>query len=294
MHVLTKIFVVLVSLLAVFLVPLVVVYAYNEDSYRAMYQEAQAQVSVARDATQAATARHGAAELRLQGEIEDLRRANAELERHRTNALVEIRQLESRLVSAESMRAETQAELAKLASGVQTSSALATNLVEELQNARRDALVAERKRVELDEALRDVSSQLEVAVAARRALQEELQRMNEQQAATMARMSEYVARFGELDEAPVAASVVADRNLTTNVVGVRRSADQVLAEIGAGSRDGVQVGWTMTIGRGSEFLGNLRIISVDVNRATGVVTHEHEARGRVDIGDVVQSFAGMD
>lgn len=294
MHVLTKIFVVLVSLLAVFLVPLVVVYAYNENSYKAMYQEAAAQASVARDSANAASARHGAAEARLEGEISDLRQANSQLERHRTNALVEIRQLESRLVAAEAMKAETQAELAKLASGVQTSSALATNLVEELQNARRDALVAERQRVEIDEALRDVSSQLEVAVAARRALQEELQRMNEQQAATMARMSEYVARFGELGEAPVAASIIADRNLTTNVIGVRRSADQVLAEIGAGSRDGVQVGWTMTIGRGSEFLGNLRIISVDVNRATGVVTHEHEARGRIDIGDVVQSFAGMD
>lgn len=294
MHVLTKIFVVLVSLLAVFIVPLVVVYAYNENSYKALYQQADAQAQIARDTAAAATARHGAVELRLNAEIEELRRANSDLARARNEALVENRQLESRLVAAESMKAETQAELAKLASGVQTGAALTTNLVEELQKARRDVLVAERQRVELDEALRDVSSQLEVADAARRALQEELQRVNEAQARTMARVSEYVARFGELGDAPVAASIIADRSLTTNIIGVRRSADQVLAEIGAGSRDGVQVGWTMTIGRGSQFLGNLRIISVDVNRATGVVTHEHESRGRVDIGDVVQSFAGMD
>lgn len=294
MHVLTKIFVVLQSLLAVFLVPLVVVYAYNENSYKAMYQRADAQAQIARDTEAATIARHGAVELRLNAEIEELRRQNADLTRARNQALVEIRQLESRLVAAESLHAETQAELAKLASGVQTGAALTTNLVDELQKARRDALMAERQRVELDEALRDVTSQLEVADAARRALQEELQRVNEAQAKTMARVSEYVARFGELSDSPVAASVIADRSITTNIIGVRRSADQVLAEIGAGSRDGVKVGWTMTIGRGSEFLGNLRIISVDVNRATGVVTHEHNARGRVDIGDVVQSFAGMD
>lgn len=294
MHVLTKIFVVLVSLLAVFLVPLVVVYAYNENSYKAMYLEAEAQTQVARDLQATASARHGAMESRLQEEIADLRRTNDELRSDRNDALVEIRQLESRLVAAENLKADVQSELAKLASGVETGSMLATNLVNELQEARRDALVAERQRVEIDEALRDVSSQLEVAVAARRALQEELQRVNEQRAETMARMSEYVARFGELGEASVATSLVADRSLTTNIVGVRRSDEQVLAEIGAGSRDGVRVGWTMTIGRGSQFLGNLRIISVDVNRATGVVTHEHPSRGMVDIGDVAQSFAGMD
>src|SRR5688572_12349172 len=37
-HVVTKIFIVLVSLLAVLLVPLVVVYAHNEDSYKAKYE----------------------------------------------------------------------------------------------------------------------------------------------------------------------------------------------------------------------------------------------------------------
>ena len=41
MHVLTKIFVVLVSLLAVVLTPLVVVYAHNEDSYKSRHEDAR-------------------------------------------------------------------------------------------------------------------------------------------------------------------------------------------------------------------------------------------------------------
>ena len=45
MHVLTKIFIVLVSLMAVLLVPLVVVYANNEDSFKAKYQAASAQAA---------------------------------------------------------------------------------------------------------------------------------------------------------------------------------------------------------------------------------------------------------
>jgi hypothetical protein len=196
-------------------------------------------------------------------------------------------------VEAEAMNAEVRAELAKLATGVQTGSALTTSLVEELRVLRSDALAAERQAVELDEALRDVSSQLDVAIAARRALQEELQRVTNERAELMGKVSEYVARFGVLTEEPVAVSIMPDRTLTTTVLSVRRTADQTLVEIAAGSRDGIKEGWTMTIGRGATFLGNLRIISVDINRATGVVMLE-DSRGLVDVGDIVQTWAGMD
>lgn len=294
MHVLTKIFTVLVSLLAVFLVPLVVVYAHNENSFKARYEQASAQSQVARENLQAAESRHGAVEARLTSQVESMRQSSRDIERQRDEALVQVQQLESQLVAAEAMRAEVRSELAKLASGVQTGSALTSSLVEELRVLRSDALAAERQVVELDEALRDVSSQLDVAIAARRALQEELQRVTEDRAELMGRVSEYVARFGALEDEPVALSIRPDRTLTTTVLSVRRTADQTLVEIAAGSRDGIKEGWTMTIGRGATFLGNLRIINVDINRSTGVVMLEDPQRGLVDVGDVVQTWAGID
>lgn len=296
MHILTKIFIVLVSLLAVFMVPLVVVYAHNEDNYRARYLDAQAQVQAARDQLSTAQAMHSAKESRLDMEIQELESRSRDVEEARNQALVEVQRLESQLATAESMKAEIRSELAKLASGVQTGSQLTTSLVEELRTLRGDMMAVERQNVELDEALRDVSSQLEVAVAARRALQEELQRVQEERAATMNRLGEYVARYGQLDdrEEDVAIGIIPDRTLTTSVLNVRRDDDRVLIEIAAGQRDGIREGWTMTVGRGAQFLGNLRIISVDVNRAVGVVSHESEERGLVDVGDIVQSYAGMD
>lgn len=296
MHILTKIFIVLVSLLAVFMVPLVVVYSHNEDNYRARYLDAQAQVQAARDQLATAQAMHSAKESRLDIEIQELESRGRGLEEARNQALVQVQRLESQLATAESMKAEIRSELAKLASGVQTGSQLTTSLVEELRTLRGDMMAVERQNVELDEALRDVSSQLEVAVAARRALQEELQRVTEERAASMSRLGDYIARFGRLDEreTDVSIGIIPDRTLTTSVLSVRRSDDRVLVEIAAGQRDGVREGWTMTIGRGAQFLGNLRIISVDVNRAVGVVTHESSDRGFVDVGDIVQSYAGMD
>jgi len=63
---------------------------------------------------------------------------------------------------------------------------------------------------------------------------------------------------------------------------VKREPDATLAEINAGSRDGVKEGWVMTIADGSNFIGNLRIVQVDVNRAVGVVELE-DATGRGEV-----------
>ncbi len=295
MHVLTKIFIVLVTLLAIFLVPLIVVYAYNDDAYRARYQSAQADARVARDALASAEARHGAIESRLDRQLHEVRGEVRDLERSRNQALQQVGQLESQLTAAEAMKSEIQSELQKLVASVESGTELTTSLVGELRTLRQEAMACERQNVELDEALRDVTGKLDVSMAAQRALQEELQRMTEEHAAAMNQIGQYVARFGTISEERVDdEGLVPDRTLTTTVTRVRRSSDQVLVEIGAGSRDGVREGWTMTIGRGSQFLANLRIIEVDVNRATGRVVLEDGDRGLVDVGDIVQSWAGMD
>ncbi len=294
MHVLTKIFIVLVTLLAIFLVPLIVVYAYNDDAYRARYQSAQAEAQAARDALASTESRHGAVESRLDRQLHEARSEVRNLERSRNEALQQVGQLESRLTASEALKADIQSELQKLVANIESGTELTNSLVGELRTLRQEAMACERQNVELDEALRDTSSQLEVAMAAQRALQEELQRMAEENAAAMNQISQYVARFGAIADDRRDEEVVPDRTLTTTVTRVRRSADQVLIEIGAGSRDGVQEGWTMTIGRGSQFLANVRIIEVDVNRSTGRVVLEDEGRGLVDVGDIVQSWAGMD
>ena len=65
---------------------------------------------------------------------------------------------------------------------------------------------------------------------------------------------------------------------------MRRGADSTLAEINAGSRDGVQPGWVMSIADGGKYVGNLRITTVDVNRSVGVVELEQAGKGEVRTG----------
>ena len=80
----------------------------------------------------------------------------------------------------------------------------------------------------------------------------------------------------------------------TTVLDVSRGADRVLVEVDAGSRDGVQEGWILTIGNEGTFIGKLRIIEVDINRSTGILSLENASRGKIEIGHRAYALMGQD
>ncbi|MDY7108994.1 MAG: hypothetical protein SYC29_10205 [Planctomycetota bacterium] len=294
MHVLTKIFIVLVALLAVLLVPLVVVYAYNENSYEAKYQQAEAQAVAARTELQAEKAGADATRARLDLEIQRLADENRALKAQATEQSSEIRALELELAEAQGNRAEIDAKLTTLASALDAGQRLTESLIDEVRSLRREALAAERERVQLDESLRDAQAKLDVAVEARKALQEQLQRLKDEHANALNRLAIYYERHGEIDEEALAGApaVPITEDLDATIIAVRRNSDQVLAEIDAGARDGVKEGWVMTVGHGGDFIARLRIISVDINRATGIVELEDRTSRRVEVGHLAYARAG--
>lgn len=294
MHLLTKLFIVLVSLLAVFLVPLVVVYAHNENSYKAKYQVADAQRAAAvaaKSSTELLASKQSSAQQLV---IEQYRTENNSLIQDRDQKAASIRKLESDLADSKSLQGQINTKLATLASSVDSGQQLIGSLIGELRALRTDALASERRTNELQERLNDVAAQLEVAVAARRSLQEEVQRLREDHGRAM----DTIARMTEKYGAPPAAGVVGpgeiapDRSLTAHVLEVKRDKDQILADIDVGSVDGVKVGWMMILARGDQFLGKLHIIEVDVKRATGKVLKEDTKVGKVSEGDLAIANVG--
>ncbi len=291
MHVLTKIFIVLVSLLAVLLVPLVVVYAHNEDSFRAKYEAAQALAAAANQNLESARIASAQHEAGLQLQIQELSAANQASSREREAASVDVRRLQNALGELNNQQVGITSNLATISSAIKTAQDLIDSLLTEVRTMRAEAADAERRVVQLDEALRDKTSQLDVAVAARRALQEEIQQLKDDHAHALEQVASYRSKYGEIDlnKAP---AVVANVDLDAKVLNVRRSNEQTLAEINAGSRDGLRQGWVLMIGREGNYLGNLRIIAVDVNRATGVVEKEDPSKGKVEPGDRVYARRG--
>lgn len=293
MHVLTKIFIVLVALLTVLMVPLVVVYAHNEDSYKARFQAVESQYATAQNQLESAQSLFNAERTRLEAARQDVDRDNRDLRAEKDRLDADIRQLEGRLAAAESLKMEIHGELSRLASTMDAGQQLTSTLVDEVRKLRMDSMHQAEQVVELDEALREKSSQLDVAIAARRALEEELSRLRNSHADAMQQLSMYVATFGTLGDVETASrSIPSDRDIRTTVSRVSRSADQVLVEIEAGSRDGVKEGVTFVVSDGGTFIGNLRIIKVDVNRSTGVLSLEDASKAAVQIGNQAEARKG--
>ena len=297
MHILTKIMIVAVALLVVMLVPLVMVNASNEASFRTRYEQARAASAAANASLQAAEVARLASEAAYQARIQGLEATGAGLERAIRDRESQLRASEARLIDVGSTLEGFRNTLAVLQETERLNNKLSVELMTEAQGLRRAETDLRRQQVRLEQQVAELDSDKQELEATRRALQEQLRMMTEERELAAATVARYVAYIGALPDASGrvmdAARRPADRALTATIIDVRADPAGVLAEINAGERDGVREGWTLTIADGGRFVANLRIIEVDVNRSVGVVELEDPAtRGRVQAGQRAIARAG--
>jgi len=202
---------------------------------------------------------------------------------------------EARLITAESERQSQTRTQRSLAQSLKSAEQLTAKLVADLEGLRTRALTADRRRVELDERLAELDSQLQVADAVQRALREENAQYKRDQRTMELALQEYTNRFGEIASGGLSQDegIAPDRNLEAVVLDVTRMNDRTMVEIDVGSREGVQKGWLLTVGNGGTFIGRLRIIEVDLNRSTGILSLETESRGLAKPGHKAYALAGQ-
>ena len=296
MHVLTKIFIVLVTLLAIFMVPLVVVSAKNQEHWKASALDTAQSHRLVSSQLQDERQLHQSEQARMSQELGDYSQRLSQLQSSVADCERARLDVESQLLTATLTITEHGATSRTMLKSLQTNSDLNRVLVDDIQKLRSRAISAERKKLELDEALRERDSQLSVALAARRKLEEELKEMRNEQATAMHRISQYVARHGVLEDEGLSIDegLAPDRNLQATILDISRSDEQVLVEIDAGSRDGIASGWILTVGSDGTFIGKLRVIDVDINRSTGILTLESEDRGLAKIGHRAYALMGQD
>lgn len=290
MHILTKILVVLVALLVAALVPLAAVSSTNQSVYKqaaadaqANLKKAEAEGNVANDAYNASIA---AVQAKVSALEAQLRAATMERDKETQMRADKERDLERVRIEL----ADLKGQVAAFSANDTLQTKLIDAMRQDIEGARTQYLAAEKARVELQDSLARIQGDLDSETAAKRQLQEQLQKVSEEKERAMADVQRYAALHGSAAPRAGATSdaglpVVADRSLSATVIDVKREPDATLAEINVGSRDGVKEGWVMTIADGSNFVGNLRIVQVDVNRAVGVVELEDaESRGEVKSG----------
>jgi TolA-binding protein len=289
-HILTKILVVLVALLVVALVPLAAVSSTNQFVFKQQATDAQAnlkkqeaELAVASDAYNASVAALQSKVATLESQI---RAATMERDKETQMRADKERDLERSRIDL----AELKGQVGAFSANDTLQTKLIDAMRQDIEGARTQYLAAEKARVEMQDSLARMQGDLDSETAAKRQLQEQLQKVSEDKERAMADVQRYAALHGSVAPragatADAALPLVADRSLSATLIDVKREPDATLAEINAGSRDGIKEGWVMTIADGANFIGNLRIVQVDVNRAVGIVELEDATtRGEVKSG----------
>ena len=297
MHILTKVFVVLVSLLAVALVPLAAVQASNQSVLRQQIKDKDIQVSAARSELDTERALRAKAENDTALQIKDLDAEKNRLQSDLAQNGLRVRSLEADIAQSKIRLASLEQTIAVTMDVDRAKTQLTKTLSEELDKQRTMLTDCEGIRIAVEQKLGKTDSDLRVAQEALGDLKEQIASLSSEKVKSDQVVQSFTAKFGPTDAdsgSSIAVATIPDRNVSASIVNVRRTDNQVYAEIDAGSRDGVKVGWTMTIGDGARFIGKLKITSVDVNKSVGTVELEDiAARGAVRAGQKVTIRKGQ-
>lgn len=275
------------------MVPLVATYTTNENSYRAKYRAADDQQRLAMIRAGDAESALFAQRVQMQNEIDARDATIGSLRSDQTSTRASMESLRAQIGRLESQLSQSNANLQALSSASEVNSALKERFVTENYTLRENIIDAERMIMEIEDLLEDTRLEAQGALRAERKAQEERHDLEEQIDAMRSRLTAYVSKFGELETvATVDNGLAPDRTIASTVLTVSRANDDVLVEINAGSRDGVQKGWIMTVGQDGTFLGRLQVEQVDINRSIGRVTLEDPSRGLVVPGSSVYAVKG--
>jgi len=275
-HVVTKILVVLATILSILLAAMSVAFTANADRVRSEIERLRTMEDAQSRTLQAKEAASGAARDRLEDRIAEL---NDELARV-SREMLALQQDNARLMAdAEGARAEAaavQAKIDQLASTVATQSELISSYRSEVTSLRDKELRYARREIELSDRISELAGQLEVAQETNRALQE--------------RLAE--AQFAEgRPGGRVAAGATGSASgpVRAQITELRRdpSTGSTLASIDAGANDRLRRNMELSIVRGNEFIGKLTLETVDLNESVGRVDLLGNRQATVRPGDLV-------
>jgi len=264
---LTKIFVVLDTVLALALVPLVIAYVHNTD-HLASELAGQRQMLVAAEES-AAIANQQLADAH-QARADAVERAEVDKARLRGRVTDLQGQLEARdldLIETRNQLAQAQAQADQLSAGLEQNAQLLTMLEEEVRQRRDESLEARQRIAELNDALQDKSTQLVTALENIRLLREKL--VDTEQMLADAREG---GDADETDTGMTASPVDIDYPIYGNVTGVQEAGEgNTFVAIDLGSNDNVREGMQFIVHEGTNYLGTIELRTVDLNESVGVL-----------------------
>jgi len=286
-HILTKVFVLIASVLSIMMAALAISYSVNADRITAGYRDSVATATTATNDLAAVKAANGQEKAALQDDLSALQDELASRDADSRRLEASNSELRIALRQAEAARESISSKIAQLGVTTETQAKIIDEYKTELGRLREAELSWRNDKIDIEKSLSDLESQVIVYEQVNRSLRE---RIAELQTAFA-----NAATGGSTDSSA--------SSMPTEVAGplIRGSIDEVmtdpasgdtLVKINLGTNDRIQENTRLYIHRGNSiYLGELVIFQVDLNHAVGTVTYVAQNQS-IRSGDQVMSKIG--
>ena len=277
MNVLTKVFVVLMTILSVVLVSLVVPFVANTENFKDQVAAAKAEANAARAEAAVQQARAEATRSDLIQQIDGFKAIENSIRQSNENLKSQLSSAKADLEKSRSDLIRTQADIANLTSANEQFAKIQVDLQKELA-VRRDETVKLRSQViELGQANNDQSSATNALRRAVRLAQENLIKTQEE----LAQANETLRKIPQDVLISYTRPGAGDTDTTTNpispvpinaqVTDVKQAGETTLVQLNVGSSGGIRQNYQFQVHRDGEYLGSVVIMTVDEQAAVGRV-----------------------
>jgi cell shape-determining protein MreC len=270
---LTKILIVLLTISSIFLCGIVVTYVANADNYRQQYKDLVSKRDALNEKVESLTRQ-------LNEKVEQ----KDELEKTLKNQLATVKsnsdELQSKLNNIEREKAELLERVNSWASITKDFSATTEKQTQTLNVALEEVRQLKAEQIKLNQQLEQTSATLIEKMAIMESVEAEKRRLTEEKADLESRLDKLLQAGGKMAVAspPVTPETGAARPVKPltepiNLKGLVSEVDMKnsLATISLGSADGVREGMRFHVTRGDEFICDMLIVDVDVEKAVGVL-----------------------
>ncbi len=267
MSIVTKIFVVLVTIFAVVHVSLVIAYVNNTAAIKGALEDATQEVAAARTQARLIEAEMAATQDNVADTVAEAAQGRQQLRNEIDELTTELAGKDQQIAELKSDLATTRAQISTLAAGDEQTARIIQMLESELSQ-KRDALIkADKQNIELTDQNQELAVDIDTMREQVRLLQEKLAGARQQLVEMEQRQQRVVTAAG--DQARPVPAIKPIRGKITNVQQVD---GETFVAVNVGSNDQVAEGMMFIIHRGDDYIGSLEITNVDLNASAGRVT----------------------
>jgi hypothetical protein len=283
---LTKVFVVLVTVLSVVLVALVVPFVANTENYKAKLAVAQSDRDAASARAKGLETAAGIAAERDAERVANLVNENRLLTTQRNEYANKLGDISSSLSSERASKGKADADVSRLSASNAQLTSITAALQTELSLRRKENEEKQATAIAQADQIRDLEGAKETLSRQVRSLQQQVVAVQDRSKTledAMARLDPSTRAQIMGGEQTGGPEFEASTPILGKITAVQRVAEDTFVQINVGKNDGVQANMKFLVHRGNQFLGTLVITTVDGRAAAG--------RLRLSQGDIVAGDA---